>query len=657
MTIIRRTQTDRGWSAAVAIVAVLFAIWGLHHTAGYSWGFDESTILLTGRELARGVSLYDPLWWDYPPLFLWQVGAVMRLSGESIVAARALAVAWSTLFVLVTAALAGRIAGGPAALASALLILLSPHFVEFSRAVMADIATTTLAMLAIWIALRPAGRRQPLWDAVAGATYALAALSKLTIVPLLPAFAAALLIHPTWRGRLARLAAVLVGGLIVVAAVLSQVPIGAFLEQVIGFQADTLAFASDPIHNVRKTWHFFSAPQTAWPSPLVLLSLPGIGYAWIHRRTRPGGLIAGSALIVPLAAYLLYHPLYEHHLLMLMPAWAALGGAGAAWLISGAVGADNHQQTQLWWPQPALALTLGATTLFYYQPWHIYPRFAAPRVEARARLGPVLAAIWRAELPAGTRIVSDDPMLILLSGHQAVPELINLSNDRLHGGQVRGLATILPHLESSPPDVIAIWTSRLRRLEGFLEWVQPRYVVVAAHGDGDRRIYRRWQPPTQDPIATIGDWMHLREYELTPPSLPAGNTLTVTVAYQIVKPPPEDLLITAHIEQGDRVFARSEQSLGTAEMRPKLLLPGDHIVRTFQLTPMDDIPVGDYRVRIGAHRPTIPEDYSISLAQHVHIFDALTATSPTTPEAGTATSEDSPNQDRQEHKPDADATK
>ncbi len=643
------------WSVAVAIVAALFAVWGLRHTAGYSWGFDESTILLTGRELARGVRLYDPMWWNYPPLFLWQVGAVMRLSGESIIAARALAVAWSTLFLLVTAALAGRIAGGPAALASALLILLSPHFVEFSRAVMADIATTTLATLAICIALQPAARRQPLWDAMAGATGALAALSKLTMLPLAPALAAALLIHPTWRGRITRLAVALASGLIVAVAVLSQTPIGAFFEQVIGFQTDTLALAFDPIHNAQEIWHFFSAPRAAWPSPLVLLSLPGIVYACIHRRTQPAGPIAGLALITAIIAYSLYHPLYEHHLLMLAPTWAALGGVGAAWLINGVTVEGNHRQERPRWPRLALALTLGAATVFYYQPWHIYSKFAAPHVETRARLGPLLAAAWRATLPPGSRIMSDDPMLILLSGHQAVPGLINLSNQRLNGGPVRGLATILPHLESSPPDVIAVWTSRLRHLEGFLEWVQPRYMVVAAYGDGDRRIYQRWQPPTQGPIATIGDWMYLRVYELNPPSLPAGSTLTVTVAYQIVQPPPEDLLITAHIEQGDQIFAYSEQPVGTTEMRPKLLLPGDHIVRTFQLALTDDIPVGDYRVRIGVRRPMTPEDHSIFLAQHVHVFGGSTAPSPTT-EAGTATGSDSLRQVPQEHTPDADAT-
>src|SRR5690606_11153789 len=132
-------------------LVLAFVLWGLRHTADYTRGWDEGTILLSAREIARGVQLYEPMWWNYPPVYLWQLAAVMRLTAESVEAARALAVLWSGVTILATAMLARRAGGLVAGAVAALYLVLTPSFVEYTRPVMMDIPTVALLLLAFWV--------------------------------------------------------------------------------------------------------------------------------------------------------------------------------------------------------------------------------------------------------------------------------------------------------------------------------------------------------------------------------------------------------------------------------------------------------------------------------------------------------------------------
>ncbi len=549
---------SKRWSTwlFVGLVAgslLFFVAWAWRFHAAYDWSWDETVIILTGREVARGVSLYDPMWWNYPPLLFWELGALFRLFGERVDVARALAVAWSTLTLLATALLAKRARDWKASAFAAFLLLGTPIFIRDSRAVLADMPTAACGMWALWVlADRPQRRVAAL---VAGLLFGAALMTKPTALP----FGVGLLVL-AWgprEGRWQRLMALALGTGLVVVLVLANVPLRAFVEQVLGFNAGAGGEAN-PLANVLKIWTILTG-ERLWRMLMVPLALLGLVLAW-HRspRQRPLVLALGATFAAFVLLFAPYPDLFSHLVLIVVPLAMVLFALGLGYAI-------DIIPVPRAWHLPSMGLVLVGVLLLDRTPF-FWQAYQTGDFDDKRRDAVEYAARWRTELPPGTTIVSDDPMLIFLSGHSPPPSLVNLSKRRwLRNGEL-DTAPLLALLARERPNLIVFWTDRLRDLPGVLEWVQSAgYELRATHAHGKRRIYAR-----ADGYVTVdlplSDILTLRGYRVE-----GGETLWVRLLVEMAGPWQDGTgLIVAVDMDGVR---RAETHIGITP--PGDLLPGD----------------------------------------------------------------------------------
>lgn len=577
------------------ILALLFVGWGLLHTAGYKWGWDETVVMLSAREVAGGTSLYDPMWWNYPPLFFWQLGLAFDLFGATITVARTMAVLWGAVAVIVTAAIAARTGSSAATVTTALLLLLMPGFVEKARAAMLDVPTVALAMMALWAGLHESRR----WSVLAGAAFALALLTKVSAAPLAGALLVALVFGHDRRTAGIRIAGALAGGSIVAAIVLSLVPLQPFFRQVVVFNlTQGSSGPMSPATNMIAIWSFLTKWQ-ALPIPMLII-LAGIGVVPIlrSREYRQIGVVMLTAVLVQLAIFLVYTPLYTHLIVTIIPPMAVLAGIGAAWLIDtmGVVVSNGGRSSG----RIVTALAGLALLVLVYRPDVTYARLARPQEDDKAHDGRQLAQELRERLPADAAVLSDDPMINFLAGISPPAELTNVAGRRFEGSNDALFAV----LEEQPPDVVIFWTDRFLEIPGLLEWVQQRYELVRTHGEeGKRRIYRRLPAPAFSQEVQLSDRAALHGYALNTLAVPAGETVTITPTVELRRAGMENLAMYVHVDgEAERVGSQD-----TRLYLPQFVRAGDRVRRPITVTVDAGTDAGWYELHLGTYNPATNE--------------------------------------------------
>ena len=546
------------WSAwvfaALAFGSLLFFVmWAWRFHAAYDWSWDETVIILTGREVARGVSLYDPMWWNYPPLLFWELGALFRLFGEDVMVARALAVAWSTLTLLATILLAERLRGWRTAALAAFLLLGTPIFIRDSRAVLADMPVAACGLWALWVLMRWPHRREA--ALVAGALLGAALMTKPTALPF--GVGLVVLAWGTRNGRWQRLMTLALGALGVVGLVLVNVPLRAFLEQVLLFNAGAGGDAN-PAANLLKIWAIVTG-EHLWRMLLIPVASVGVGFAALGAPRQRHAVLA---LTATLAAFVLmfapYPDLFSHLVLVLVPPAIVLFALGLTYLF------ERLPLRQAWqapvWAGLLIGVALLDGTPFFWQAYQVGD------LDDKRRDAMEYAARWRAELPPGTTIVSDDPMFVFLSGHSPPPPLVNLSKRRwLRNGEI-DTQPLIALLAQERPDYVVFWTDRLREMPGVLEWVQSAgYELQATHAHGKRRIYTRAEGYV--PLSlSLSDTITLRGY-----AIQGDETLWVRLLVETAEPWQAGTGMVVRLEADGVTHAETEFLITP----PGDVLPGD----------------------------------------------------------------------------------
>lgn len=578
-----RERTDLfAWLTFIAIGTFLMWAWR-HHTA-YDWSWDETVIILTSREVARGVSLYDPIWWNYPPLLFWELGSLFRIFGERVDVARALAVFWSTVTLLSTALVTRRLANWREAFLAVLLLLGTPVFVRDSRTVQADMPAAACGLLALWVAL--AGDRFRFAPLAAGLMWGGALMTKPTAVPF--GVALAIAVWGKREKRLERLGLVALGTALVFLVVLAAVPVRAFIEQVVLFniggsgQADLWA-------NGRTIWAILSGGRL-WRAGLLVAGGVGWTFAWQEGNAQRFVLVVLSApLVLFLALFLPYPDLFTHIVLIMVPlvcAWLAIGTCALLDCV-------RRPRARLFFLNllPVLVLLLDKT------PW-FWQEYAVGDMDDKRRDALEYAQRWRTELPSETTIFSDDPMLIFLSGHPVPPALVNVASRRWQrDGELDGTA-LVDLVARERPDLIVFWTDRLLEVPGFLEWVQSAgYELLATHAHGKRRIYARAEE-YRSQTAPLFDGLELRGF-VVPTSARAGEVITVRLLVEATQEWAGERRLVAEIKG-------EERNVGLLDIPitpPGDLLPGDEFAIVASPPLEADAPPGRYRLHVRIYDP------------------------------------------------------
>lgn len=136
------------WLALGSLLA-LFFFWQVNHLEGFAWSYDEGVYLTSARAVCSGHRLYSEVFSSQPPAFISSIAWAFRLGGTSVATGRALIVLYATIGLLAVALMARELGGSLAGLAAVALLAIAPDFFLWSKAVMADLPSASLAALAM----------------------------------------------------------------------------------------------------------------------------------------------------------------------------------------------------------------------------------------------------------------------------------------------------------------------------------------------------------------------------------------------------------------------------------------------------------------------------------------------------------------------------
>jgi hypothetical protein len=395
----------------IVLLALGLRFWGLDAGLRHPPHNDERVFVENAHRMASERSL-DHGFYEYPGLSFFVLAPAMALVGETPPAAasyywaRALVAAVGALTCLLAYTLGRDLAGTVAGLVAALLLAVSPVAVETAHAFRPDVLLQAATFLALLAFLRLGENLGP--DLLTGAALGVAAAVKFSAVFLMPSYFAARLLSPG-----PRIASMVRSGLVALAVLVLATPV------VLWRFAD---FANGA--GVQFAYHYEQRPDGAIAYHVMALEYLA---EWAKALGWPGtalsvlGMVALAArprelwplLLLPLTAIAVVSTSDFRRERVLLPALSsafALAGVGGAAIAQRVRGAS------------VAAAACAAFPLAQTVPW--LQQVAAPGTRDR-----VLDFV-QTQAPAGSRILSDVPLLGLDGARYEVLEVERIAADR-----------------------------------------------------------------------------------------------------------------------------------------------------------------------------------------------------------------------------------
>lgn len=605
----RAWLTDLVLLALVLLLALAPRLVNLHT---YSGLFDEGIrteqlfLMQQGyRPFSQIFAAQGPLLLDtlYPLYALYD-----RLLDPSLLAARLVAVTYSLVGLAGVYWLGHQLAGRTGALVAALLLALSPLYLEGSRLALAEVPALAPAILALGCAQRYSLRGASRWLWLAGLLLTMSLLMKPITLAAAPAVALAALL----RGRrgLRDLVAVGLGMLALSALAIWLLGFSEVFEQIWLYRK--LAQEAEP-WNLRKNIEAIRVGLGY--EPLALLPLAGLGglalLASDWRRMLPSLVWAVGGLALLLA----YSPLHGKHLVVAIPGAALLAGAGWTSLTRRLVGLAPRRPVGrlLAAVLPVLAVGWYGSTLA-----PLLPRTSEllkvtrddnvdPAFEQYADAVTTLRALTSPD----DFIVTDQPYLAFLAERKVPPELVDTALTRIRSRSLTGGQAITTAARYDPK-LIVLWGDRLRSLPTFKQWVDRNYQAIKVYnrrGDTDRAIYLRRDADftaaraalddgLDGPTADFNGELRLVGAQLDRAEVTSGQGATLTLLWTQLRATEIDYHTLVDLREADgRSVDDQEESLGGGSDGTGQWQPGRWLIQS-SFVVADQVPPGQYAVTL-----------------------------------------------------------
>lgn len=457
---------SRAWPLIPIVAAVVgYLWWQLAHLGPFQYttnfypldDSDDWRYTACSRLVAQGYHLFTQVFSAQPPVLFLSLAGGMRLLGQTLTSAQVVEVLYGLVCLACVVYLAWSLLGPIAGAASALLLVLSPAFLVYSHAVEAEGPMACLVTLSLALVVLFGQTSRQGFLLLAGLSLAAAILTKFFAVEAFAPVAYLLYLGAPTLARYLRLL------LLYAAAALLPVAIEMLLV----------------------------APSQQWSQVVAMhtaasqLDLPGVLSLWALLfdliRLDPGlWLLActGAVLLAVTRAWEtlvfitlwlggmivmldLFHPLFPHHLAILLPALALPASAAPALALTGLGGAGRYVMTGL------TLLYLILLPRLIHTDRHILLAGLRPPVAAYA------SVIDRATRP-GDFVAADDVAIAVQARRDVPPPLCDPSNVRLRSGYLTA-GTLIHAISRYHARSVVSSLGIYVQVPQFMVWVRHQY--------------------------------------------------------------------------------------------------------------------------------------------------------------------------------------
>lgn len=588
---------------------------------------DEGIRGVQLRLMAAGYTPVSEIYASQGPLSLVLVAPFYQLLGADLTAARLASVCYGMVCVVAAFGLGRALAGPPAALAAALLLGVSPVFLEGSRRAYVEVPSLAPAMLGALLLIRWRTSGQPGWLVGSAVLLAIGVLAKPMAI-MLGAAAFVLIVAGTpgrggyvgdasasrsrpGRWRPASLALFAGTGLAVVAVVVLAIGPAAIWDQLVGYRVAARAARGWAL---AENWSVIRSELGREGIGLLALVLVG---ATITLRRRSALAVALLAwLLVGVGMLLAYSPLWPKHVAYLLPPLAVLGGAAFAGVVSAvAPGMSRPRSVVVPGAAAGVAVMLWLATLpttVLSEDRALVERSAGGDAARYADDLQTVAAVTGPD----EFVVMDDAYLAARTGRLTPPFLADLSWNRI---LARALTPERAIEETRRFDtrVVVVQDDHLGQLSRYLAWLDREYVLVKSYGQRKPNRFRRvYVHPGADfdalkaallagldtrPEARIGPAI-LHGYSLERSEWKPGSRYGLTLLWEApdARPPEHALMIRLRDPEG-RAVLEQEWRVGDAGQELHTWEAGRWQVQALRIL-AEDVRPGRYTLTVALER-------------------------------------------------------
>lgn len=605
-----RRSADRGWTLALFAVLLLGGLWlGAHVDFQHQWDNDEGIWALQGRAIRDGQVPYVDFWFNQPPGLPYALALAFRVAGATVPVARWLCLLLAFVGVAAVGLLARRLAGGPAGLAAAALLVLSPHFWWLARSINPDVPSMALAtagLALVWRWRDGAGGASTMFSAglLVGLGLSLKLTGGLVLLPVgLLCLVRAVEIRRAEGGWPPAIRSVAVAGAwlalgtgAVVATWFLTAPPASVWQGTIASYFD----ARDIYANRSAEYADWLLRENLLGENLGLSVLAVFGLFALGRRRRPDSLVLAAWLALTCLAIVGQRPMWpKHHLSLVLWPLAVLAGIGVGELLA-LTRQPRDRRWRVWAAAGGAALVLWLVTL---------PR-TATRLRDELHVRPFSAGLeavtWlNAHTAPDDAIVTDNGLIAFRTGRSVPASMITLASKRIRLGEVSD-EDIIAAAEDERTQAVLLWNDQLTDFKRFLAWLPTHYVHIRDVGEG-RRIWQRIDGLTPLLEGTrFDDVATLERYGVPQASARAGEDVVLRLGWRARAPSATPLSVFVHLVGPDgQPVAQADGFPGGAAT--EAWTPGQlaYDERVLSL-PVDAAP-GEYRFVVGVYDPATGE--------------------------------------------------
>ena len=568
---------------------------------------DEGTRVLQLFLMSTGFRPIRDIFASQGPLSLDATYPLFALLGGTLAAARLAVIAYSLAEIAACYLLARQLGGRLAGLLAGLLLVLSPTYLENSRAALVEVPAMLPATLALLAAARFADTGRRSWLIGSALLLALALMIK----PLVLAAGLPILVillgrpGPRWR-NLAFYAATALA--LTVLVVLLVGPRELYDQLVLYRLGSAHAEGWNVAENLGVLRGELRHESLAW----VALALGAVPLSLARGARRAAPALAWAA--ATLALLLSYSPLMDKHPVVLVPPVAVLVGYALGGLPD-SIRLSRASRARLGWSVLGVALllwyALGVPSVLA-RDWQVATAGSGNDARAAAEADDVrlLAALTGSD----DFVLVDEPYVAYLSRRRVPPSLVDPSEFRVRSGTLTG-AEIVEAAERYDVRAMLLWSDGLRDIKKFGDWVDASFRPVKIYERAnrkDRALYFRNDADLAAARSTVrgdlstavqadfGGQLRLAAAGLDRTELRPGAALTITSEWEALAAPTADYHVLAILRGPDgRDVVQIQRSLGGGGAGTSAWEAGRWTVRSFALT----VP-----------QRTAPGEYSLSLA-------------------------------------------